>query len=206
MKNTQNNFTGGQHWNDYDKRGNIEIEAPDIERWRMSNLHPIEPDLIGQNLAYIAAERLRTVCLPKTTRHLYISMCQQTNMAERNYFGGLERIYQLTRLKRATVTKHLKVLRLTRLVEPQFTTSDLKKYKIRQNYHLFLPPKEILTCSDWEGHSDTLSHKTEYQKFLFELSEATKHGEIGSDEELKDYPYVGPQGEIIHSESDEPGY
>jgi len=203
LESTQNEFTSGRHWNNYDGRGNLKVEAPEIERWRMSNLHPIEAELIGQNLAYIAVERLRSICLPKTTRHLYVAMCQQTNMAERNYFGGLERIYQLTRLRRSTVTKHMKVLTLTGLVEPQFSRGDLQIHKIRQNYHLFLPPKDIVTCSDWEGHNESVSHKKEYKKFLFELSEATILGEIGSDEGAKSYPYMSQNGEIFHSEFDE---
>ena len=164
----------GRHWNNYDNRGNLEVESPDIERWRMSNLNPIEPELQGQNLAYVASDRLRSTCLPTTARHLYITMCQQTNMAERNYFGGLEKLYQLTRLKRATVTKYMKILKLSLLVEPQFKTGDLKKYKIRQNYHLFLPPKDIVTCSDWGIHNETKNHKKEYQKFLVEMSEVAR--------------------------------
>ena len=196
-------FHKHSQWNDYENRGHIALEASETERFRMSNLTPIDSDLVNQNLAWVASDRLWSICLPPTSRHIYITMCMQTNMKERNYFGGLERLYQLTRLKRATVTKHLANLADSGLVEPQFDKKHLFKRHIRQNYHIFLPPEDILTCSDWGPHNQTKSHKTEYPKFLREMAAASVAGEIASDEGANNYPYMGQNGEVIHSEFDE---
>lgn len=133
---------------------------------RVSNGNPIEPGMENENLYWEMMQRLRSTCIPTPARFIVLTMCRFTTMEERNYFGGLELIQQVTNYSERTVRKHIAILTESGIVDGKILRKFLYMQHMRQNYHLALPPKDIITCAEWEGHNETKSHKKEYRDFL----------------------------------------
>ncbi len=190
-------------WNDPDNKGHIKEYDKNLERFRYSNNYRLEEELEGQYLPWVCAERLENTCLPAPSKSIFLMMCIQTNMNERNYFGGLEALQRLTSYKRATVTKHLGILEESGLVKPFFKKGQMFHNGIRQNYHLIVPPQGITDCANWKGHNVGLSHLKEYPKYLKRMLCDSELDANEHQNEENSYPYVDTYGRIISNWADE---
>jgi hypothetical protein len=156
----------------------------DYSKYRAKNNHPIDANLNTQYFAYVMAERLRNTCFGNTTRAIAMQFAMKTNMENRVYWGGLEDFYDWTGWKRATVTEHLGYLEESKVMVGVYTNSKLFQKKVRQNYLMYLPPENMLTCADWDEHSSGDYHRKNYLKFINKKTEngITISPEIAPDE------------------------
>jgi hypothetical protein len=138
---------------------------------QVSHSQQVEPGLEGENLHWVMMERLKVTCLPSPSRFVLLVMCLFTNMENRNYYGGLELIEEITGYSERTIRDHVALLHKTDLLERKILHRYLYLNNMRQNYHIYLPPKDLLTCAEWEGHNQTESHLNEYPKVVNRMLE-----------------------------------
>ena len=146
---------------------------------RAVNTTPIEPGLEKENLDWIMMQRLRATCIPSPARFVILTMSRLTNMDERNYYGGLELIEQITMYSERAVREHLAILRDSGLVESKIEHGQLYKRNMRQNYFIHIPPGDIITCAEWEIHNQTASHIKNFPKVVKMLE---RNSNVGMDE------------------------
>jgi hypothetical protein len=138
---------------------------------QVSHSQQVEPGLEGENLHWVMMERLKGTCLPSPSRFVLLVMCLFTNMKSRNFYGGLELVEEITGYSERTIRDHVALLHKTNLLERKILQRYLYMNSMRQNYHIYLPPKELLTCAQWEGHNQTESHLAEFPKILNRMVE-----------------------------------
>jgi hypothetical protein len=181
-----------------------EGEIVSKEYFRVRNVVPVEVGLETENLEWVMKHRLKHTCLPSASRFIILMMCDSTNMGERNYFGGLESIQQITNYAERTVRKHVALLVESNLLDGKILHKYLYEKNMRQNYHIYLPPKEIITCAEWDKLNETESHKRLFPGFLTNFQRTSTVAEqVGRETEAEAFA-IGSDGEVINYPDYEP--
>ena len=131
-------------------------------------------------------------------------------MENRNFYGGLELVEEITGYSERTVRDHVALLHETHLLERKILQKYLYLNNMRQNYHIYLPPKDLLTCADWQGHNQTESHLKEFPKIVNRMLEHS----VSSDDSVdgpaegsfaRELTYaIGMNGDVISNPDFEP--
>jgi hypothetical protein len=177
---------------------------------QVSHSQQVEPGLEGENLHWVMMERLKGTCLPSPSRFVLLVMCLFTSMENRNFYGGLELVEEITGYSERTVRDHVALLHETHLLERKILQKYLYLNNMRQNYHIYLPPKDLLTCADWQGHNQTESHLKEFPKIVNRMLEHS----VSSDDSVdgpaegsfaRELTYaIGMNGDVISNPDFEP--
>jgi hypothetical protein len=179
-------------------------ESFQAEIFKVRNVTPIEEGLERENLSWVMKNRLRYTCLPAPSRFILTEMCSYTTMQDRNFFGGLELIEEITNYAERTVRKHVALLVESNLLDGKILHKYLYEKNMRQNYHIYLPPKEIITCAEWDKHNETESHKRLFPGFLTNFQRTSTVAEqVGRETEAEAFA-IGSDGEVINYPDYEP--
>lgn len=174
------------------------------ERFRVRNVSPLEEGLETENLQWVMKNRLRNTCIPSPSRFIILMMCSYTNMGERNFFGGLELIQQITNFAERTVREHVALLVESNLLESKILHKYLYMKNMRQNYHIYLPPGEIITCAEWDKHNETESHERLFPGFLTNFQRtSTVIEQVGRETGAEAFA-IGSDGVVINYPDYEP--
>jgi hypothetical protein len=118
-----------------------------------------------QNLTRFVWESLENIsCYDSTDFMVVCTFTLHTNFQVLKVWEGQEKMRKFNRMGHSSWGQRLMWQESDGLIKREFTKGELYLKKLRQNYHLILPPKKYESCEDWTEHYYGGSHQQRVER------------------------------------------